>query len=72
MELIDEQKTGAEGAITIPIFYWFGGSMPSGNQQLTRLSGDVVQPTVAPRVAHFSPKTIFYPPQRADATQIFQ
>jgi hypothetical protein len=72
MELIDEQKTGAEGAITIPIFYWFGGSMFSGNQQLTRLSGDVVQPTVAQRVAHFSPKTIFYPPQRADATQIFQ
>ena len=46
--------------------------MFSGNQQLTRLSGDVVQPTVAQRVAHFSPKTIFYPPQRADATQIFQ
>src|ERR1700730_11467534 len=50
--------------------YWFGGSMFSGNQQLTRLSGDVVQPTVAQRVAHFSPKTIFYPPERADATQI--
>jgi hypothetical protein len=65
-------KRGAEGAITIPIFYWFGGSIFSGNQPLTRLSGDVVQPIVAQPVAHFSPKTIFYPPQRADATQIFQ
>jgi hypothetical protein len=32
-------KRGAEGAITIPIFYWFGGSMFSGNQQLTRIVG---------------------------------
>jgi len=56
---------------SIPIFHWFGGSMFSENQQLTR-SGDVVQPTVARPVAHFSPKTIFYPLQRADATQIFQ
>ena len=59
-------KRRAEGAITIPIFWWFGRSMFSGNQQLTRLSGDVVQPTVAQRVAHFSPKTVFAPLRSAD------
>jgi hypothetical protein len=55
-------KRGAEVAITIPIFYWFGGSMFSGNQQLTRLSGDVVQPTVAQRVAHFFSQNDFLSP----------
>ena len=51
----------------------FAAPSPKSAGQVTHaLSGDVVQPTVAQRVAHFSPKTIFYPPQRADATQIFQ
>jgi hypothetical protein len=35
-------------------------------------SAGCLQMNVAQRVAHFSPKTIFYPPQRADATQLFQ
>ena len=37
-----------------------------------RRTGTTAAACVAQGVAHFSPKTIFYPPQRADATQIFQ
>ena len=68
----DAPTKGRRGNNYDPDFLWVGGSMFSGNQQLTRLSGDAVQPTVAQRVVDFSPKTIFYPPQRADATQLFQ